>query len=285
MTLQWCFFSHNFLFGERGQRGLLSSALFISFTFLCLSSSLSFGLFLSEYHSFGSSPFHSFLGIAPPVFRNCTGLFTILPLSALLLSLFPHNSLGPQQFSQSHSHRLVLPLFCYPLFPCSPLTLPHFHFLHNLFCILSPLLPSPRREPWHTEQPRRGGQHKMIPLFHSISYWEITQKPEWETQQKLLSSKQFCPLLSSCPGQRVSSSVVRGMRHALGWTHCVASFLPAEVSPQSPRWDKNYTCSLKWAAEEGLIIVWVSFSARSAAFSSLLYFPSKATLGMVAQVG
>lgn len=64
------------------------------------------------------------------------------------------------------------------------------------------------------------------------------------TEKELLTSSWVCPLMSfclpKCPSVlvRVFSSVVRGSRHALGWTQFIG-----EKAPWPLRWNTNYTCS------------------------------------------
>lgn len=145
------------------------------------------------------------------------------------------------------------------------------------------------------EQPRRGDSTKWSLCFMASTAGEGNYSGTWvRNSEKLLrSSSWVCPLVSFCPPQcppalvRVSSWVVRGPRPALGWAYCIgdgASFLPSEVSPATQM--KHKLCiQFKWAAKEGLIIVWISFSVRAAAFPPLLHFLSKSKLGLVTSVG
>lgn len=70
------------------------------------------------------------------------------------------------------------------------------------------------------EQPRRE-QHKIVPLFHGIYCCsrklvrDLSKKLRERAAEQQLSLS-IGVLLPSCPGQRISSSVVKGPRPALG---------------------------------------------------------------------
>lgn len=148
---------------------------------------LCFGLFPSEFQSFGSSPSTLFLGLLLLCFMpsKWDQIVQHIPSFCSFSSVFPHNNFGameihtiPPPISWSSTLSVMLSSLAKTLsFPFSP---PHFDLYHITSAVLSW-----RRTLAHgAARESRTAQNYPSVSWHLLLVKEIIQESEWETQRK-----------------------------------------------------------------------------------------------------